>query len=125
MEEDPRFERILEVIRQLAAGDFDVSPAPSGEYDSYDAIMIGLAMLAEELAASTVSVNEYQAKVAELEEAMAQVHTLSGLLPMCAWCKKVRDDDGYWKQIEQYVRENSDARITHGICPSCRDGLKT
>ncbi len=50
-----------------------------------------------------------------------EVTTLSGLLPVCAWCKKVRDDRGYWEQIERYVETRSRASFSHGICPSCRE----
>ncbi len=55
----------------------------------------------------------------ELEIALAKVKTLSGLLPICASCKKIRNDDGYWEQIEVYVKEHSDAEFSHGICPDC------
>ncbi len=55
----------------------------------------------------------------ELEKAVAKVQTLSGLLPICASCKNIRDDQGYWKQIEGYIAEHSDATFSHGICPSC------
>ena len=55
----------------------------------------------------------------QLRDAFAQVKTLQGMLPICASCKKVRDDDGYWKQIESYISEHSDAEFTHGICPEC------
>jgi hypothetical protein len=55
-------------------------------------------------------------KTAELR---SQIKTLSGLLPICAWCKKVRDDRGYWEQIESYVRSRTDASFSHGICPDC------
>jgi hypothetical protein len=48
-----------------------------------------------------------------------QITTLNGLLPICAWCKKVRDDQGYWEQIEQFVQSRSDASFSHGICPDC------
>jgi len=51
--------------------------------------------------------------------ALNQVKTLSGFLPICASCKKIRNDDGYYQQIEQYIAENSDAEFTHGICPTC------
>ena len=59
--------------------------------------------------------------VTELQQALASVKTLSGLLPICAWCKKVRDDEGYWKQIESYIEAHSDAEFTHGICPECAE----
>jgi len=55
----------------------------------------------------------------QLRNALADVKRLQGLLPICASCKKVRDDDGYWQQIESYISEHSDAKITHGICPEC------
>lgn len=59
-------------------------------------------------------------KNAELQEALEQVKTLKGLLPLCGWCKKVREDDGYWNEIETYVSARTDATFTHGICPDCR-----
>ena len=49
-----------------------------------------------------------------------QIETLSGLLPLCAWCKKVRDDRGYWEQMENYVAAHSSASFTHGVCPDCQ-----
>lgn len=55
----------------------------------------------------------------ELREAMASVKTLKGLVPICAWCKKIRDDDGYWQHIEAYLRDHSEAELSHGICPEC------
>ncbi len=62
---------------------------------------------------------EREALIRELQEALANVRTLSGLLPICAWCKKVRDDQGYWKQIESYVETHSKATFSHGVCPDC------
>jgi len=59
---------------------------------------------------------ELQARVAE---AVAKVKVLSGMLPICASCKKVRDDKGYWNQIETYIRAHSDTQISHGLCPDC------
>jgi CheY-like chemotaxis protein len=59
------------------------------------------------------------AKVRELQEAMAQIKTLSGIVPICSSCKKIRDDAGYWKQVELFVGEHTDATFTHGICPDC------
>jgi hypothetical protein len=49
--------------------------------------------------------------------ALARVHTLSGLLPVCAWCKSVRTDDGYWQAIDRYLTEQTGAKLTHGMCP--------
>lgn len=62
---------------------------------------------------------EREKLIIELQEALENVKTLSGLLPICANCKKIRDDRGYWNQIEIYLQKHSDARFTHGLCPEC------
>lgn len=61
--------------------------------------------------------------VCELQDALANIKTLSGLLPICASCKKIRDDKGYWNQIEIYIKKHSNADFTHGICPECQKKL--
>ena len=58
-------------------------------------------------------------KNAELAAALAKVKLLSGLLPICAGCKKIRDDQGYWSQLESYVTKHSEATFSHGLCPDC------
>ncbi len=58
-------------------------------------------------------------KNVELQYALDNVKTLSGLLPICSFCKKIRDDKGYWNQIEQYIHEHSEAKFSHGICQEC------
>lgn len=67
--------------------------------------------------------------IEELTESLKQVKTLSGLLPICASCKRIRDDQGYWQQVETYLAEHTEADFTHGICPDCleksRSGIKT
>jgi PAS domain S-box-containing protein len=57
--------------------------------------------------------------ITDLQEAMAKIRSLKGLLPICASCKKIRDDQGYWSQIEVYISEHSEAEFSHGICPDC------
>ncbi len=59
------------------------------------------------------------ARVRELEAALAQVTQLQGLLPICAYCKKIRDDGNYWEQVEHYIARHADVRFSHGICPDC------
>ena len=59
----------------------------------------------------------------KLQETLSQVKQLSGLLPIYASCKKIRDDKGYWNQIESYIKKHSDAEFTHGICPECAKRL--
>jgi len=58
-------------------------------------------------------------RVQELQEALLQVKQLQGLLPICAYCKKIRDDNNYWQQIESYISNHTEAQFTHGICPDC------
>ena len=56
---------------------------------------------------------------AKLTQALANVQTLSGLIPICAGCKQIRDDRGFWNQVETYIAEHSEAKFTHGLCPEC------
>jgi hypothetical protein len=66
---------------------------------------------------------EKDALIVELQDALRRVKKLSGLLPICASCKKIRDDQGYWKQIEIYISDHSEADFSHGICPDCSKRL--
>jgi sigma-B regulation protein RsbU (phosphoserine phosphatase) len=63
------------------------------------------------------------AKVADLEEALRSVKRLEGLLPICSYCKRIRNDDNYWQQVESYIGEHSEAEFTHGVCPHCYDSI--
>jgi phosphoserine phosphatase RsbU/P len=58
-------------------------------------------------------------RILALQESLAQVKQLQGLLPICSYCKKIRDDQNYWQQVESYVSARSDAKFSHGICPGC------
>jgi PAS domain S-box-containing protein len=62
---------------------------------------------------------EREKLICELQEALANIKTLRGLVPICAHCKKIRDDKGYWQQVEVYVRDHSEAEFSHGLCPEC------
>ncbi len=66
---------------------------------------------------------ELAARVKELELALTNVKLLQGLLPICCYCKKIRDDKNYWQQVDTYVADHSEAQFTHGICPDCRDKI--
>jgi len=66
---------------------------------------------------------EREKLIRELQEALAKVKQLSGFLPICASCKKIRNDQGYWTQIEAYIRDHSEAEFSHGICPECMKKL--
>jgi hypothetical protein len=62
-------------------------------------------------------------QVEELEQALARVKQLQGLLPICAYCKNIRNDQNYWQRVEEYVATHTDARFSHGICPTCFEKL--
>ncbi|MGR3317608.1 MAG: response regulator [Candidatus Anammoxibacter sp.] len=61
--------------------------------------------------------------VNDLQKSLAEIKTLEGFLPICAWCKKIRNDEGYWDQVEDYIKERTNAEFTHGICPACSEKL--
>ena len=63
-------------------------------------------------------------RVRELQKALDTVKELSGLLPICSYCKRIRDDNDYWQQLESYVSEHTNAQFSHGICPGCFDKAK-
>lgn len=63
------------------------------------------------------------ARVAELEVALAHVQRLQGLLPICSYCKKVRNETNYWEQVDSYLTSHSDVQLTHGICPQCMETM--
>jgi hypothetical protein len=77
----------------------------------------------EALRAANVKTSEEKVErerlINELQEALASIRTLKGLIPICASCKRIRDDEGYWEQIDEYIRKHSEAEFTHGICPDC------
>lgn len=62
--------------------------------------------------------------IRDLRKALANVRTLRGLIPICAHCRRVRDDEGFWQQVEAYVHERSEAKFSHGICPECREAVQ-
>jgi len=74
------------------------------------------------LVVSDISRQKFQEEA--LQKALHDIKTLRGIVPICAWCKKIRDDEGYWSQVEVYVHNHSEAEFTHGICPECREKLK-
>lgn len=97
--------------RAKKTGPFGYITKPFEEVDLRVAVEIGLYKAKMEA--------EREMLITELQEALAKVETLSGLLPMCAWCKNIRDDKGYWQTVEQYIGEHSKAEFTHGICLDC------
>ena len=85
--------------------------------------LIGFQGTVRDVTAQKRNEEERERLILELQEAISQVKTLSGLLPICVSCKKIRDDKGYWNQIEEYIRDHSEAKFSHSICPDCAKKL--
>ncbi|MEW6366737.1 MAG: two-component regulator propeller domain-containing protein [Acidobacteriota bacterium] len=81
-------------------------------------ILVGLVLVGHRLRLRQMIRREKEMQ-ARIQQALAKIKILNGLLPICAWCRKVRDDKGYWNQLETYIREHSEATFSHGICPDC------
>jgi DNA-binding response OmpR family regulator len=94
---------------EAGADDYVVKPFNAAELKARAQVGMRMVALQESMAR----------RLTELEEALANVKQLRGLLPMCAYCKKIRVDDTYWQQLEGYLSEHSDAEFSHGICPEC------
>jgi two-component system, cell cycle sensor histidine kinase and response regulator CckA len=94
------------------------------EYTLEDVEMVShLADVTWEIIRKKRGEDEQAQLMADLTEALAQVKKLSGFLPICASCKKIRDDQGYWRQVEEYIRDHSEAEFSHSICPACAKKL--
>jgi len=87
------------------------------------AIMATLFVLTKTISKRKRVEKEREQLIAELQDKVAKIKKLSGMLPICANCKKIRDDKGYWKQIESYILAHSEAEFSHGICPECAQKL--
>ena len=90
------------------------------------ASMIGIAVFAFAIAGVSERfkrfyLTEIEAKNRELAEALESIKTLKGLLPICAWCKKIRNDQGYWDKLETFLSHNADVKFSHGMCPDCAE----
>jgi YesN/AraC family two-component response regulator len=111
---------IVKKASRSGVGSFLTKPPKQLEIER--AIIISMARH-EDLMAYRKLNERLEKRTLELEKALAKVKTLSGLLPICASCKKIRDDKGYWNQIESYLQQHSEAEFSHGICPECMKEL--
>lgn len=75
--------------------------------------------VARDITARKAAEQERERLVAELQAALAEVRTLQGFLPICSYCKRIRDDENYWHAVEAYIAEHTNTRFSHGICPRC------
>ena len=78
-----------------------------------------IAVLRFEITERKLIEEQLRHSVAALEQVLDEVQTLSALLPICARCKKIRDDQGYWREVEQHLRQHTRAKFSHGVCPDC------
>ncbi len=92
--------------------------------DIVDGEVLGFSVLVADVTLLREREAALEQALREKEEMLAQVRELTGLLPVCAWCRKIKDDEGYWSQFEEYVKAHSKADFTHGICPDCRAKLQ-
>ena len=105
-----------DVIAGLKAGadDYLIKPVYRGELEARLHVASRMIALQERLSD----------RVLDLEEALRNVRQLQGLLPICAYCKRIRDDKNYWSQVETYLADHSDVQFSHGICPSCFERVR-
>jgi PAS domain S-box-containing protein len=109
----------LETVRLRQNGEsMDVSVTISPIKDA-DGKICGASIVSRDITERKRQENERVKLIQDLQAALARVHTLGGLLPICASCKKIRNDHGYWEQVEIYIKNRSNAEFTHGICPDC------
>jgi len=88
-----------------------------------DGLVVGVSAIERDITNHKRETNERLKLIEELTEALRNIKTLRGLLPICASCKKIRDDGGYWQRVESYISQHTNAEFTHGLCPDCLDKL--
>jgi len=108
--------QFVEQAGEAGAGAYLVKMPTSPEIGR--AIIIAMARFKDMMELRRLNL-ELQTRNQELQSALEKVNLLSGLLPICANCKKIRDDEGYWQQVEVYVSQHSEAQFSHSICPNC------
>ncbi len=100
----------------IVASRWVVQRNPNGDFS-------GFLVINRDISERMKMVEERERLIDDLQEALAKVKLLSGFIPICASCKKIRDDKGYWNEVESYIRDHSEAKFSHGICPECAKKL--
>ena len=108
-------DRIKDILAGFAAGADDYLVKPCDPEELRARVRVGRRVVELQSALA--------AHVAQLKQALASVRQLQGLLPICAYCKRIRNDQNYWEQLETYVSEHSEASFSHGICPNCYQSI--
>src|SRR6185295_6236390 len=110
-----------------AAGTMMVTLAPQFYQTAWFYLLAIASLVIAIISLPMLRVRQLRARARDLDlrvqEAIRELKVLSGLLPICAWCKKIRDDHGYWSKIEAYLGDRTDAKFTHGICPECSEKM--
>jgi AmiR/NasT family two-component response regulator len=112
--------QLLKEASQTGIGAYLIKPPNMRQVER--AIIIAIARFKDMMELRRINV-ELQTRYHEIQTAMAEIKTLSGLLPICSSCKKIRDDQGYWQQVEVYIAKHSNADFSHGLCPDCMKKL--
>jgi two-component system, response regulator PdtaR len=107
---------LIDQASEAGVGGYVVKPARDNDLDR--AIAIARARSVDLFEVRRLS-DELRRQNEELQAALERIKTLSGLLPICAGCKRIRDDRGYWQQVELYIQDHSEVRFSHGLCPEC------
>jgi HAMP domain-containing protein len=128
-----RIRELTRLCSQIAMGRLDAR-SRIRTYDEFDDLIDAFNTMGEELEQTRNTVQQTMEELSdsrdklesrvkertqELGDALNKVQVLSGFLPICSSCKKIRDDEGYWQQVEKFVQDRTNARFTHGICPDC------
>jgi PAS domain S-box-containing protein len=119
---DADVEQLLRrVMRVRSTSSCETYYAPRGRWFSFhlNPFREGISVLFRDISERRTVEAERERLICELQAALADVRTLRGLIPICAWCKKIRNDLGYWEQLELYLKNHSEADFTHGMCPDC------
>lgn len=111
----------LGIVAKIDLAEIRTPYLRAGALSALLSTLLVLVSAALSLSLTNPVLRQLQDNVAALERALAEVKTLRGILPICSFCKKIRDDDGYWSQVEVYVSERSHADFSHGICPDCME----
>ncbi|MEO8259011.1 MAG: response regulator [Acidobacteriota bacterium] len=100
-----------DIVRGLAAGANDYVTKPFDKDELGARVEVGVRVIQLQLSLAD--------HINELQTALAHVNQLKGIIPICAQCKKIRDDQNYWQRVEKYIAKNADASFSHGLCPDC------
>ena len=119
---DAEMERLVRrVMLKRTRGSCEVYYSRLGRWFSFhvNPFRDGISVLFRDISEQKNAEGERERLIRELRAALANVRTLRGLIPICAWCKRIRNDRGYWEQLELYIKGRSEADFTHGMCPDC------